>query len=246
MASFCAVCGNSITADDKFCRVCGRQVSATSAAGAPGGPSVAPVGPAETSGKAIISLVCGLLFVVPLAFIVAIVFGHLGLSEIRKSAGRLKGEGMAIAGLVLGYLWIAAIPMILIVAAIAIPNLLRARIAANESSAVGSIRSVNTAEITYAQSHPNVGFTCSMSDLAGDGLISSKLAGGSKTGYAFERTDCSAGAEGPGNAKYRVVAYPVTANTTGIKAFCSDESAVIRVDSGGSAKGCVENGSPLQ
>jgi type IV pilus assembly protein PilA len=240
MALFCVVCGNSIMAEDRFCRVCGRQVSATSAAGAPGVPTAVSVGPAETSGKAIISLVCGLLF------IVAIVFGHLGMSEIRKSSGRLKGEGMAIAGLVLGYLWIAAIPMILIVAAIAIPNLLRARIAANESSAVASIHSVITAEITYAQSHPKLGFTCSMSDLAGDGLISNQLAGGSKTGYAFELTDCSARAEGTGNAKYRVVAYPMTANTTGRMAFCSDESAVIRVNSDGSARGCVENGSPLQ
>jgi hypothetical protein len=167
----------------------------------------------RTSGKAIVSLVCGLLFFVPLAFIAAIVFGHLGLSEIRRSAGRLKGEGMAIAGLVLGYLWIVGIPLILIVAAIAIPNLLRARVAANESSAVASIRSIGIAEIGYAQAHSNVGFTCSMSDLAGDRLISSSFAEGAKNGYAFELLDCSAGAEGAGNVKYRVVAYPARMNT---------------------------------
>ena len=88
----------------------------------------------ETSVKAILSLVCGLLFFIPFLFIAAIVFGHLALSEIRKSAGRLKGEGIAIAGLVLGYIEIAGIPFLLIIAAIAIPNLLRARMAANESS----------------------------------------------------------------------------------------------------------------
>jgi type II secretory pathway pseudopilin PulG len=245
MSSFCTACGNSITAEDKFCRVCGRPVSANVAESTSGTPVVAAAGSAETSGKAITSLVCGLLFFVPLAFIGAIVFGHLGLSEIRKSAGRLKGEGMAIAGLVLGYLWIVGLPLILIIAAIAIPNLLRARMAANESSAIASIRTINAAEVRYAQAHSNAGFTCSLSDLAGDQLISSDLAGGSKHGYAFELSDCSPGAEGTGNVKYRVVAYPVTVNTTGVRAFCSDESAVIRVDSGGSARGCLENGSPL-
>lgn len=245
MASFCSTCGNSITAEDKFCRVCGRAVSAdiaVNAAPAPAGPTI---GTTETSGKAILSLVCGLLFFVPLAFIAAIVFGHLGLSEIRRSAGRLKGEGMAIAGLVLGYLWIVGIPLILIIAAIAIPNLLRARMAANESSAIASIRSISVAEVRYAQAHSNVGFTCSLSDLAGDRLISRPLANGTKNGYAFELSDCSAGAEGTGNVKYRVVAYPVSMNATGARAFCSDESSVIRVDSSGSARGCLENGSPL-
>jgi Domain of unknown function (DUF4190) len=59
--------------------------------------------PAQTSGKAIASLVCGLfLFAFPLS-ILAVIFGHLSVSEIRKSSGRLKGEGIAIAGLVLGY-----------------------------------------------------------------------------------------------------------------------------------------------
>src|SRR5258708_29182517 len=109
--------------------------------------------PAETSGKAIVSLVCGLfLFAFPMS-ILAIIFGHLSLSEIRKSAGRIKGEGLAMTGLVLGYLGLAAIPVILIIAAIAIPNLLRARMAANESSAVRNVRSLVVAEVTYSSNH---------------------------------------------------------------------------------------------
>jgi Domain of unknown function (DUF4190) len=153
MASLCAACGNIVAADDRFCRVCGSAVVAV--------PSVAtanvrltPATPAQTSGKATASLVCGLLFFIPLAFVAAIVFGHLALSEIRKSAGRLKGEGLAIAGLVLGYAWIVSIPVILIIAAIAIPNLLRARMAANESSAVAGIRQINVAEVTYPAKTP--------------------------------------------------------------------------------------------
>jgi len=74
---------------------------------------------AETSGKAIGSLVCGLLFFFPPSAILAVIMGHLSLSEIRRSAGRLGGRGVAIAGLVLGYAGLSFIP-VLIIAAIAI------------------------------------------------------------------------------------------------------------------------------
>jgi len=244
MAQFCTACGNSLTADDKFCRVCGR----TASAGTPVLPAVGtvmPAGTSETSGKAILSLICGLLFFIPFLFIAAIVLGHLSLSEIRKSAGRLKGEGIAIAGLVLGYIGIAGIPLILIVAAIALPNLLRARMAANESSAVGSVRILSAAEVTYTAAHPEQGYTCSLSDLADAASIKGPLATGQKNGYVFELSGCSTATGGP-NVKYQVVAYPLRVNQTGVRAFCSDESAAIKVESGGSARGCIENGSPLQ
>jgi hypothetical protein len=68
------------------------------------------VGPTETSGKAIGSLICGLFFLFFPIAIVAIVLGHLSLSDIRKAAGRLTGQGVAVAGLVLGYLGVAFIP----------------------------------------------------------------------------------------------------------------------------------------
>src|ERR1041385_2656252 len=149
MSSFCAACGNSLAADDKFCRVCGHSTG-EAVAPLPGMAPVAPGTSAQTSGKAIASLVCGLLFFVPMAFVAAVVFGHLAISEIRKSAGRLKGEGLAMAGLVLGYIWVASIPVVLIIAAIAIPNFLRARMAANESSAVATLRTIEAAEVTYS------------------------------------------------------------------------------------------------
>jgi type II secretory pathway pseudopilin PulG len=206
---------------------------------------LAPGAPAEMSGKAIVSLICGLLFFIPLAFIAAIVFGHLALSEIRKSAGRLKGEGMAMAGLVLGYIWIAGIPIFLIIAAIAIPNLLRARMAANESSAVASVRSVIAAEVSYSNTHSDRGYTCSLSDLAQDQLIPSNLANGQRNGYAFELMNCSSGTSGGTNVKFQVVAYPLTPNATGVRAFCSDESNVVRTDLTGSAQECFLNGTFL-
>jgi hypothetical protein len=206
---------------------------------------LAPGTPAETSGKAILSLVCGLLVFIPLAFVAAIVFGHLSLSEIRKSAGRLKGEGLAITGMVLGYAWILSIPVILIIAAITIPNLLRARMAANESSAVAEVRALITAEIAYANTHSDAGFTCSLSNLAEDNLISGDLALSTRNGYRFELLNCSPDSTGGRNVKFQVVAHPVTPNQTGIRSFCSDESAVIKVDSSGSAQVCLENGTTL-
>ena len=245
MALFCAGCGNGIAANDRFCAVCGRVASAGSAEVGPYSTSTSAVN-AETSGKAIVSLICGLLFFVPLLFIAAIVFGHLALSEIRRSAGRLKGQGMAVAGLVLGYGWIAGIPIFLIVAAIAIPNVLRARMAANEASAIASVRTLEAAEVTYKNLHPDQGYTCSLSDLATAQSINGALATGQRNGYAFELTGCSTGTDSGANVKYQVVAYPLRVNQTGVRAFCSDESGVLRVDASGSSRGCVDNGVALQ
>lgn len=240
MASFCAGCGSSVGAGDKFCRVCGRTVSPDSAV-MPAS-AIPPAGPAETSGKAIASLIFGLLSLFTPFAIAAVIFGHLSLSEIRKSARRLTGNGMAIAGLVLGYAGLASVPVILIIAAIAIPNLLRARMAANESSAVAAVSTLNVAEEVYSQAHPATGYTCALSDLD---QVDSKLKSGRKLGYLFELRDCAAGPEGTSNVKYRIVAYPAAPNQTGVRAFCSDESAVIKVDSSGSAQGCMESGSAL-
>jgi hypothetical protein len=214
-----------------------------------GGSAAAPpaaIGPAQTSGMAIASLAFGVfLFAFPLS-IVAIVLGHLSLSQIRKSAGRLKGEGIAIAGLVLGYLGVAALPVILIIAAIAIPNVLRARISANEGMAVSSLRTLATAEVAYVGSHPDRGYTCALSDLAGAGLIDPPLTTGRKYGYTFELSECTGSPDGGPNLKYKMVAYPVTRNQSGVRAFCSDESGAIKIDPKGSPQDCLANGSAFE
>src|SRR5258707_2197411 len=96
------------------------------------------------------------------------------------------------------------VAIILIIAAIAIPNLLRARIAANESSSVASIRTLNTAQISYNSAYPTAGFAGSLSVLAGTCtgatiptsaaacLIDTQLASGTKSGYTFSATAVSA------------------------------------------------------
>jgi type IV pilus assembly protein PilA len=228
--------------DDRFCRVCGKNVEGSAL---PSGSALPVVGTAETSGKAIASLICGFLFFFPPIAIVAVIFGHLALSEIRKSAGHLTGRGLAVAGLVMGYAGVSVIP-ILIIAAIAIPNLLRARMAANEASAVATLRALSTAEVSYSTLHPELGYTCSLSELHKADLVDAGIESGQKNGYAVELLNCRPGDSGPRIVKFQLVARPVALNQTGMRAFCSDESAVIKVDSGGSTQMCLEGGEALQ
>src|SRR4030081_3145558 len=87
------------------------------------------------------------------------------------------------------------VAIILIIAAIAIPNLLKSKMAANESSAVGSIRTINTAEITYQVSCPPQGYALTLVILntggacvAGKNIIDANLAAGQKSGYTMTAT----------------------------------------------------------
>jgi type IV pilus assembly protein PilA len=244
---FCSGCGNNVPVGEKFCRVCGKEVSVASAPAPVLGPAAeGTIFPAQASGKAIASLVYGLFLVAFPLSILAIILGHLSVSEIRKSAGRLKGEGMAIAGLVLGYCGLAAIPVILIIAAIAIPNLLRARIAANEASAIRSVHILVTSEVAYSSSHREAGHTCLLSDLADAELVDARLASGRENGYVFELLSCRAAAQSAANVKYQVVAYPAVRDQTGIRSFCADETGAILADVTGSREHCMMNGSILQ
>jgi prepilin-type N-terminal cleavage/methylation domain-containing protein len=72
-----------------------------------------------------------------------------------------------------------------IIAAIAIPNLLASRRAANEGSAQSSIRTVHSAQATYQATTGNGAFAAALTDLSGVNLIDSVLGGGTKSGYAF-------------------------------------------------------------
>jgi len=124
------------------------------------------------------------------------------------------------------------VAIILIIASISIPNLLHSRMAANEASAVGSLRTINTACIAYSTTYG--GFPSNLSNLGSSGAISSTsadlidnvLAGGSKTGYSFSYT--------PGPvvggiiAVYTLTGSPIAPNQTGQRFFFTDESAVIR------------------
>jgi prepilin-type N-terminal cleavage/methylation domain-containing protein len=133
------------------------------------------------------------------------------------------------------------VAIILIIAAIAIPNLLRSRMAANEASAVGSIRTINTAQVTYASTYPNTGYAATLTmlgppaagvaaDATAAGLLDNVLgcAGGAacnKSGYAFQVQDTIAG---PPVSAYMISGDPLTINSTGTRYFCSNADAVVR------------------
>lgn len=254
---FCSKCGAAIPEGGRFCNTCGQPVAAQPvSASVPQviSPPITPAADAPTSGKALASMISGifgLIFFFPA--IAAIILGHISRSEIRESNGRLKGNGMATAGLVMGYGVFAMIPFVLIIAAIAIPNLLRARIAANEASAVASIRTINTAELSYRSEFSAVGFTCRLASLGGSSgtassaeqaqLIDDGLASGQKSGYRFALENC---VNTDTDHKYQVVAYPLVANQTGRRTFCSDESGVIKMGEGRSAEDCLANGTALE
>src|SRR5713101_393758 len=137
---------------------------------------------------------------------------------------------------------------LLIVVAIAIPNLLRSRMAANEASAVGSIRSINTAAVTYSSTYPAVGYPSTLTQLAPNAtatstsadLIDSVLAAGTKSGYQFSMAAIGAGTPLTG---YTVGGDPVAPNTSGTRGFFSNQSGVIRYFS---ASGAKSSDAPLQ
>lgn len=126
------------------------------------------------------------------------------------------------------------VAIILIIAAIAVPSFLHSRIAANESAAVASLRTLNTAQISYNSAYPTVGFANTLGALSGTSctppsssgacLIDTALAGGQKSGYSFTLTDVS----GTPNSTYNFIASPVSWNYSGIRYFCSYSDAVVR------------------
>jgi hypothetical protein len=236
-----------MTEGEQFCRACGRDAQAAAVPIAD--PSLALGIEPETSGSAIFSLISG-LFVIFIPFsIVAIIFGHLSLHDIRKSPGKLKGRGLAITGIVLGYLGVGITVAMIGLAIYAVRTEKKSRAArvaaSNENSAVSSIRSLNTAEIAYAAAHANVGYTCSLPDLRGVWGISAELAQGKKHGYVFELRSCKAAQTAGPITKYQLVAYPAGPAKGKSPAYCSDESDVIRMSPTGSADDCLRTGTDL-
>lgn len=121
----------------------------------------------------------------------------------------------------------------------------------SDAQVVGAMRTIITAENTYAGTYPTVGYTCTLSNLDGFGagepgpqqamLISSSLAAGRKYGYVFTLTGCMGAPAG----KFMLTAMP---NEPGFgrKVFCADASGAIRSSDESNAGSCMVNGSPVQ
>jgi prepilin-type N-terminal cleavage/methylation domain-containing protein len=145
------------------------------------------------------------------------------------------------------------VAIILIIAAIAIPNLMRSKMAANEASAISSLRTINTAEVTYATVYPSVGYSNDMASLGGTPAVCNAAGGATsataciidqvlanattlataKSGYFY--TYGGLIAVGGVNTAYTVTASPTIVGTAGQRYFFTDQSGVLRYGLTGAA-----------
>jgi hypothetical protein len=219
----CFECGFVGWSDAGFCKGCGVDLSSGS-------------GRKLRSGLAIWSLVLGILGfftfgLLGVGAVVGTILGFIALSRANKNPSKYGGRGMAIAGLVLCLSsFVIAVP-IGVIAAIAIPNLLAARRAANEASSLATLRRIYSAEASYYDVYERYG---TLKELCDENLITETIASGTKSGYRFsvqvvERDDYPTG--------FEVVSVPVTYPNSGRRSFYIDETGVIRGadNSGGAA-----------
>jgi type II secretory pathway pseudopilin PulG len=223
-----------------ICASCGFAIRGARAAGGGG----------QRKGLAIASVVLGVLSLFTFAGLliggtVGLILGIVALVKANGSPATHGGKGLAIAGIVISVLSFLVIPVIGIIAAIAIPSLLRARTSANESMAIGDIRTVISGEAAYQSS--NAGQYDTLECLAapsrcipnypanGPTFIDSQLTQAEKTGYrrSFHPGPASDPA-GRGTSyspssitAYAYVAEPIKVGQTGLRAFCGDDTGVV-------------------
>jgi prepilin-type N-terminal cleavage/methylation domain-containing protein len=133
------------------------------------------------------------------------------------------------------------VAIILVIAAIAIPNLLASRMSANEASAVGSLQAIKTAEYAYSSAFPSLGYATQLSDLGGTGspcvasstsaclldtaVVNAIPGGPAKSGFVFLATGITSGTY---TGNFVVGASPVSVHQTGNRDFCSTGDGILR------------------
>jgi type IV pilus assembly protein PilA len=145
--------------------------------------------------------------------------------------------------------------VMLILMTLAVPQLLKLRKQANQTSAIQSVRTIAQAELQYNSAYPANGFACSLANLGGDPksgaptaqaaqLIEPALSTGQKSGYTFGITNCSKVTVNNQDmyTSFEITAVPQSIGKTGDLGFCSDENNTIRQDPQG-ATNCTQ---PIQ
>ena len=206
-------------------------------------------------GMAITSLVLGILGLPTLGLLligglVGLILGIVALLKSRSAPLVYGGKGIAIAGIVTNALALTIVPfMIGIIAAIAIPSLLRARVSANEAAAIGDTRSVISAEVAYSTS--NGGFYDTLECLGGpvgcipgytgaNFLDPTMVTTSPRRGYVSifyqgaPAENPPAGVSPSSLQSFAYVSVPSTLNQTGVRAFCGDSTGRVCSTDGGS------------
>jgi len=189
-----------------------------------------------TSNKAIASLVSGVLFMCAPASIAAIVLGHLALGDIKRTAGRMAGRGMAIAGLVLGYTGIGLTLLYSVFVFFVVHNTFSRDVPANEATALATMKTYEAALRAYARKCEAQGYPATLS-LLGPGrgdctranlIQDRRLVGAApvQKGYSFEYRP---GVNGSDRVSvFVLVARPIVPGNTGKRFFYLDETGVLR------------------
>ncbi len=161
-----------------------------------------PTPAVRKSKLAVWSLVLGILAVVlsvvcigPLFAIPAVICGHMGYSRVKRSAGAVSGEGLALGGLITGYIGIALIPVIALLAAIAVPNFVKARETAQRNVCINHLRQIEGAKQAWAlEQKKSVGDAVTATDISGylkPGTLTCPNGGGYQVNPVGEAPTCS-------------------------------------------------------
>lgn len=213
-------------------------------------PSGQRAGQPLRKGLAVTSLVLGILSLFTLGLLgvgaaIGLILGIVALVRVKKQPTVYTGQGMAIAGVVTNGLGCLMFPIVGILAAIAIPSLLRARVSANEASAIGDVRTVISAEMAYESAAGTYGPPECLVAPSATGCITGYPATGptfldarvgsltTRTGYvrAFvPGAPLTTPLSPSGIATFCYSAVPATAGQTGIRSFAGDQTGRICQD----------------
>ncbi|MEO8434812.1 MAG: DUF4190 domain-containing protein [Pyrinomonadaceae bacterium] len=232
----CFECGFVGWADAETCKKCGAPTADSAGVRYEPQPVSGYDQPGEWTpmygdvkkGLAVTSLVLGVLgfFTIGLlgvGAVVGIVLAIVAINKANRNPEEYGGKGLATAGLITNILSLVIIVPVGIIAAIAIPNLLASRRAANEGATIQALRTIHSAQATYQSIHESY---ATLDELGADKLIAADLANGKRSGYKYQINLSSDDVSKP--AGFEVVVVPESYPMSGRRSFYLDESGVIR------------------